>query len=155
MMPETVDNRFWSKVERRGDKDCWPFTGYIDRNGRGHFHLNGKTKYAHQVSAWLYGIRVPDGKVICHRCDNAKCCNPGHFFIGTQTDNIADMDNKGRRAPYSPNFIDASVKYPREKIDQIKAMATSGIRQFIIADSIGVSRSTVSLVLKGKMRVSL
>lgn len=149
---KSIDERFWAKVDRRSDKECWPFTGYIDGNGRGNFHVSGKTKYAHQVAAMLYGIRIPAGLQICHRCDNPRCCNPGHYFIGSAADNMADMDSKGRRAPYSPNFLKANVKYPRDLIERVRSLYSGGLRQFEIMRETGLSRSMVHLIVRDKTR---
>lgn len=47
--------------------------------------------------AWeLVNGPIPDGKLVCHKCDNKLCCNPAHFFIGSCKDNTQDMLSKGR-----------------------------------------------------------
>ena len=35
---------------------------------------------------------------VLHRCDNPKCVNPSHLFLGNQQDNIKDKINKNRQS---------------------------------------------------------
>lgn len=99
-MTQTLEERFWSKVDTSGD--CWIWTASRDTRGRyGQFMITDdgvhRRHAAHRV-AWLltHGDFPPPGKVVCHRCDNPPCCNPAHLFVGTQADNLRDMWSKGR-----------------------------------------------------------
>jgi hypothetical protein len=60
---------------------------------------DGRQILAHRlVYERTYGA-VPDGKYVCHHCDNPPCCNPAHLFVGTAADNNHDMISKGRDNP--------------------------------------------------------
>lgn len=93
------EERFWPHVDRRGDAECWPWTGSMSSKGYGAICRASKFIGAHRLS-WeiANGSRIPSGKVICHSCDNPKCVNPSHLLLGTQADNVRDMYAKGRGA---------------------------------------------------------
>lgn len=91
--------RFWSKVLITADgNQCWLWTSSNDgRRGYGHFNINGKPEKANRI-AWQYpNYVIPDGLFVLHSCDNPRCCNPKHLFLGTHQDNMDDMLQKGRK----------------------------------------------------------
>lgn len=62
---------------------------------------NGYCKVSSDETAhrFIYRISVgpiPKGMCICHKCDNRRCINKDHLFLGTAADNVADMMAKGR-----------------------------------------------------------
>src|SRR6185312_5841726 len=92
------------KIDENG---CWNWQKFIDRDGYGRKkHWTG-TKWlnakAHRLVYELLRGPVPQDRNCCHKCDNRRCVNPGHIFIGTQQDNLTDMTNK-RELRYSAQF---------------------------------------------------
>lgn len=96
---QTLAERFWSKVDRRGADQCWPWTGARDARGYGSIHHDGRRRRATQVSWSLAnGEAFPEGKCACHTCDNPPCVNPAHLWPGTVRENALDAKAKGRLA---------------------------------------------------------
>lgn len=98
---KSAEQRFWSKVNKRGPipqhspalGECWIWTRALDIGGYGRFWLRGKTIQAHHFTVLKH---VCGGLLVLHRCDNRKCVNPAHLFLGTAKDNTQDMIRKGR-----------------------------------------------------------
>lgn len=76
---------------------CWIWTGFVKPNGYGTLTVNRKPAYAHRAAYAVFRGPIPDGMCVCHHCDVRSCINPDHLFLGTQKENLQDMDAKGRR----------------------------------------------------------
>lgn len=91
---------------------CIEWTGPRLKSGYGRVWSQGKMKRAHRVAYEDEYGPIPEGMSVLHTCDNPPCVRPEHLFIGTQLDNIRDMDRKGRRVN-GPSFNAKKTHCPR------------------------------------------
>ena len=128
--------------------DCWEWTGSNNAKGYGQLRINWKLRYAHRVSYELYRGKIPEGMYVCHRCDNRKCVNPDHLWLGTQKDNLQDMMLKGRRVYLSENSPTAKLSI--EQVRKIKMLLVDGLKCSVISRMMKVSRYSVNDIKLGK-----
>ena len=91
----TAIQGFLVKRVLQSETGCWEWQGTMHHSGYGCFKDKGKFTYTHFASYRAFHGPT-DGKFVCHRCDNPKCCNPDHLFLGTHEENMEDMKVKGR-----------------------------------------------------------
>jgi hypothetical protein len=131
-------NRFWNKVEKTDS--CWNYTGLLDRDGYGIYYDKDLKKQfrAHRYSAQTAGLDIK-GKVVCHKCDNPKCVNPDHLFVGTQQDNLCDMVAKKRHYHNRPRKKGIYKLTPENQIE----ITESGMSAAELAKKFGVHKTSI------------
>ncbi len=147
-----TSDRFWSKVENSSGASCWQWLGIVDRYGYGRFYVKGEEKRtgAHRTAWLLCRGPVPKGMNVLHRCDNPGCVNPGHLFLGTQEDNMHDMDAKGRRGDINGEK-NGLHKLTWDDIDWITVLANqAGWSTRVLAECNGLHRTAVWKILSGE-----
>jgi hypothetical protein len=124
-------DRFWKKVDIKGDDECWNWTACLDRGGYGKFQLNDKSVRAHRCSLFLKKGEPPLNKPLAlHLCkQNKKCVNPNHLYYGDDPDNGRDKvkddtqakgENHGRSKLTENDVKEIRQKYIPYKYSSIK-----------------------------------
>ena len=137
----TLEDRFWSKVDKSGD--CWEWTGYRV-GGYGRLLVRGVNCRAPRIAWGLARSAIPPGLQVLHHCDNPPCVNPAHLFLGTHADNMADKSRKGRTARGSAHGM---ARLTEADVAQIRELALSDETLDAIASRFGVSSGNVSKVV--------
>ncbi len=131
---------FWSRVAIAGPDDCWPWRLSIGTHGYGQAYDGKRTVLAHRRAWQLVHGPIPTGMLVCHTCDNKLCCNPAHFFLGTDKDNAMDKARKGRTA----------AKLSPDKVREIRRRhAAGGVSMYRLAIEFGVNRRAIVFAIRG------
>ena len=126
---------------------CWEVQGCVSSRS-GHVQINRKHEglpviRAHRLAWELANGPIPAGLSVLHRCDNPRCVNVDHLFLGTQRDNVLDSICKGRYNVFGRQKLNAA------QVLEIRALAASGLRHKDIAAQFGIARNTVSGIVSG------
>jgi hypothetical protein len=126
---------------------CWEVQGCVSSRS-GHVQINRKHEglpviRAHRLAWELANGPIPAGLSVLHRCDNPRCVNVDHLFLGTQRDNVLDSICKGRYNAFGRQKLNAA------QVHQIRALAARGLRHKDIAAQFGIARNTVSGIVSG------
>jgi hypothetical protein len=134
--------RFWSKVEKT--EECWHWIGAVQSKGYGSISISGKTYSAHRVSYEIKYGKIPYGMYVLHRCDNTRCVNPEHLFLGTARDNSQDMVVKGRMSKLS-----GYRKVTRDQVEQIRLQyQTKEFSYRVLGDQFKISHSSIGSIIR-------
>jgi hypothetical protein len=145
MITPKTEARFWSKVDRSGPDDCWPWVSSKNNHGYGIFGIGATTTFlATHVSLNIAGVLRPDAKNgALHSCDNPSCVNPAHLRWGTHQENMNDKRARGKLPLGSRHW---KAKITEEVARDIKH---ANGRVCDISRQYGVSRRVVSNIRRG------
>ena len=138
--------RFWKKVERRSDSECWRWTGSYLPSGYGAFWMGRNNVTAHRAAYLLLVGEVPPGLVVRHSCDHKWCVNPAHLGTGTQAQNISDKVHRDRQAKGSRHGMS---RLTEGEVAAMKTALALGHHQVSIAFCGGVDRQFVWRLARG------
>ena len=152
----TDRERIYKMTEIDVTSMCWNWIGTL----KGKTKLNGygsvtvgsrvdntrKTISAHRFSYLTFKGEIPNGMFVCHKCDNPRCVNPSHLFLGTRQDNVDDRERKGR------NIVPSGESHGYSKLTElqvllIRQMRVDGIKRRDITKTTGISKSLIKSVL--------
>lgn len=144
--------RLFSKT-RVTASGCIEWTGSLTEGGYGHMWVGDALQLTHRVAFALVHGPIPEGgdvrgMCVCHRCDNRLCINPDHLFLGTHTDNMRDMDGKGRRAP-TDGERNGRAKLTPDQVTDIRSLKGQ-MSQAAIGSRFGVSKTLIRRIHQGK-----
>lgn len=153
--------RFWARMAKAGNDECWVWTRGKSTSGYGRFWIMGETRSAHRIAWELTNGSIPEGMCVLHRCDNPPCCNPAHLFLGTQADNTEDKRQKGRAASGTAHGRVTKPwrtargerqwksKLTDDTVLAIRKRRSEGVYLKHIAADFGISISEVSKICRG------
>lgn len=146
---ERLESKFYENI-LRVESGCWEWQNIIASNGYGVLQVGkvtGPSHYRESVHRFSYRLHkgpIPDNMNVLHRCDNRKCCNPEHLFLGTHDDNMKDKIQKGRQSRGSRA---GRAKLTEMDIVMIFAMRDEGLTFAEIAKRFNVARPTIGKII--------
>lgn len=158
-MSNSIIERFNKNASLPDENGCMNWKGRLSKKGYSVMGIGSrldnsrKTVYVHRVSFELHKGLIPDGMLVCHSCDNRKCVNPEHLFLGSSKDNSQDMVKKGRagmkKGIIPPQFMKniigkENAKLTIEQVKNIKKRLLENEYYVDLAKEYGVSRSCIS-----------
>ena len=139
--------RFWSKVDIKGEDDCWEWMACKNPKGYGLFQTYSKEQLTHRIAWTLINGNIENGTCILHHCDNRPCCNPKHLFKGTKKDNVMDMIAKGRG---QRGILHYNARLTEEQVIAIRVMFQANISMAELARIYKVIRQHIYMIVKEK-----
>lgn len=140
----SAEERFWLYVSPEPNSGCWLWIGSGDRRGYGSFSYQGRSRSAHRWAYEHYMGPIPDGMMVCHKCDVPACVNPDHLFLGTNSDNMKDCYRKGRN-----NFF-----WPPHKLTDAQSLEIRMSKELtcVLVKRYGVTRRTIQKTRRGEFK---
>lgn len=139
---------FMSKVEKLGNESgCWIWIAGMTNRHYGSAGFGGVHARAHCASYELHFGPIPEGMRVCHHCDTPLCVRPDHLWLGTQLQNVADREAKGRTARGEGN---GKSLLTEEKVIEIRRLYRDGMNRAELGRMFGHDFKTISAVVLWK-----
>ena len=149
---EHILARIFNRIIINPDTNCWNWQGTVNLQGYATMGINRKTRLVHRVLYQLLGNTIPSKMLLCHHCDNPKCVNPNHLFVGTQSDNMKDSFNKGRIKPPIISLYgekNGMCKLTQDQVLEIRSLSSRGLSYSVIASKFHISPSHAGHIITG------
>lgn len=150
MYRDSVLYRFWQYVNVTSKRKCWEWQGSLMvRGGYGQLNDRGILLKTHRLSYELHLGQIPENKMVCHKCNNPKCCNPKHLYVGDNMSNTRDKIRAGTQYKIPPMKGESSpsAKLTWGQVREIRASSESGVYW---AKKLGVTKTSISRIRKNK-----
>ena len=144
------EERFWKKVDKKENEECWEWRAG-KRAGYGAFKMNGKVQSSHRVVYSMEKGEIPGEKLVLHKCDNRKCVNPSHLYLGDYSRNIQDRLERtewkpGDSLPKGENH--PNTKLTEEEVIEIREKySNKNITQKELAKDYPVARKQITKIV--------
>lgn len=125
--------KFTKSTEEDG---CWLWNAGISSNGYGSFNNTEGGINSHVMAYELFVGEIHSDLHVCHFCNNKLCVRPEHLYLDTHPGNMNYKAVSGR----------ASKRLTPEKVNKIRSLLKSGVRQTAVAKQFGVSCATVHMI---------
>jgi len=142
---KTLEEQFWSKVDRRSDDECWNWTGAKLRDGYGSIRKYHKLFQAHRLSYIIHYGDVIANLCVLHKCDNPSCVNPKHLFLGDHLINARDKVSKNRQAKGEAHPKSKLTGVEIQKIRELYENGSISMRK--IAKQFGMCYSEINAII--------
>ncbi len=142
----TPEQRLWRQVDKNQNHECWNWTGLCSLKGYGRIGINKKIIRTHRFSWEIHFGKIPKDLYVLHTCDNRKCVNPKHLFLGTQQDNMNDKINKNRQSKGEDR---PSAKLTKDQVKEIRNLKDK-FSQREIAKIFNVTHGTIGYIYRNK-----
>jgi hypothetical protein len=142
-------SRFLAKVDVKSANECWPWRGLKNKWGYGQIGIGQEMVTATHVALTIAGQARPGSLFALHHCDNPACCNPSHLYWGSQIQNVADRQKRGRCGARgaSPGASNHQAKLNDELVREIRS---SPLGVTALARKYGVSNGTIGKIVRFK-----
>lgn len=138
--------RFFSKIRKGAEDECWPWIAGKTGPGYGEFKLKGKVYSSSRITYFLEFGEISEDLDCLHSCDNPPCCNPFHLFLGSHKDNMDDKYSKGRGGHLIGEM------HPNSKLieSQVLEIRKSSLPRKDLAEKFNVSIWAVGDIVTGR-----